>query len=109
MERVELLRVLALPGTSAQGDAGGATVELALADRVVEGRAAHEVPGGRRRRYPARRARNEKTSAAPFDPVRRTIRRSRDARRLRYGEQTIWKTRLASSAAPSETSLTYAL
>jgi hypothetical protein len=50
MERVEAFCALARSAASTQDDAGAATVELELADRVVEARAAQETPLGRGRR-----------------------------------------------------------
>jgi hypothetical protein len=46
MQQVEDVWALALAAASTKDDAGAATVELELADRVVEARAAHEAPAG---------------------------------------------------------------
>jgi hypothetical protein len=50
MERVEVFCALACSAASPQNDAGATTVQLKLANRIVEGRAAQEVPLGRGRR-----------------------------------------------------------
>ena len=99
MEWHEPLDVLALVRAPPERDAGGAGVQLELADRVVVGGATDEPPGRGRigdSRQPAPVARRARPPGA--EPVTATMRRSLSVRGFRNGEQTIWKTRRGAAA-----------